>query len=55
MQGAQRKALDVLNYIGLSDAVLKKINRRHVKDKIIAYGGMVLVLLIVFFVWRNTR
>lgn len=55
LKGAQRKALDVLNYIGLSDTVLKKINRRQWTDRIVSYGGMILVLVVVFTVWRLTH
>eukprot|EP00271_Cylindrocystis_brebissonii_P014560 TRINITY_DN35930_c0_g1_i1.p1 TRINITY_DN35930_c0_g1~~TRINITY_DN35930_c0_g1_i1.p1 ORF type:complete len:233 (-),score=38.95 TRINITY_DN35930_c0_g1_i1:1070-1768(-) len=55
LKGAQRRALDVLNYVGLSDAVLKKINRKLWWDRLITYGGMVFTLGVVFVVWRWTR
>ncbi|XP_078443881.1 membrin 12 [Wolffia australiana] len=49
---AQRKALDVLNTVGLSNSLLKLIERRHRTDKWIAYGGMISVTVIVYMFWR---
>ncbi|KAJ8512940.1 hypothetical protein OPV22_003374 [Ensete ventricosum] len=39
LKRAQRKALDILNTVGLSNTVLKLIERRHRVDKWIAYTG----------------
>ncbi|CAI7911502.1 unnamed protein product, partial [Closterium sp. NIES-54] len=55
LKSAQRRALDMLNYVGLSDTVLKKINRRQLVDRAISYGGMLLTLIVIFIVWRWTR
>ena len=41
LQSAQRKLFDVANSLGLSDSVLKVIDRRQKLDKQIVYGGMV--------------
>ena len=41
VQGAHRKALDVLNSLGLSDGLLRVIDRRQRMDRVITYGGMV--------------
>ena len=41
VQAVQRKVLDVLNSVGLSDALLRVIDRRQRLDKWITYGGMV--------------
>ena len=41
VQGAHRKMLDALNSIGLSDSLLRVIERRQFLDKLIVYGGMV--------------
>ncbi|CAL9155499.1 unnamed protein product [Musa hybrid cultivar] len=52
LKRAQRKALDILNTVGLSNTVLKLIERRHRVDKWIAYTGMVITVLVVCaFVW----
>ncbi|KAK7854177.1 membrin-11 [Quercus suber] len=52
---AHRKALDVLNTVGLSNSVLRLIERRHRVDNWIKYAGMILTLAIVFIIWRWTR
>ena len=40
-QAAHRKMLDALNSVGLSDSLLRMIDRRQRTDKWITYGGMV--------------
>lgn len=52
LKRAQRKALDAINTLGLSGTVLKLIERRHRTDKWIAYGGMILVIVVVIAFWR---
>ena len=53
LKGAQRKVLDVLNAVGLSDSVLRIAERRIAVDKLIAYGGMLLItgLLVGLYWW----
>lgn len=41
LQSAHRKVLDTLNSIGLSDSLLRVIDRRQTFDKLLVYGGMV--------------
>ncbi|XP_038883832.1 membrin-11-like [Benincasa hispida] len=48
LKRAQRKALDVLNTVGLSNSVLKLIERRHRVDNWIKYAGMILTIVVVF-------
>ena len=48
LQAAHRKALDVLNSLGLSDSLLRVIDRRQRLDKWITYGGMVRTCLRAF-------
>ncbi|KAL6974585.1 hypothetical protein U1Q18_028769 [Sarracenia purpurea var. burkii] len=52
-QRAQRKALDVLNTVGVSNFVLKLIERRHRVDKWIKYIGMVLTIIILIAIWSS--
>ncbi|KAL6977882.1 Membrin-11 [Sarracenia purpurea var. burkii] len=52
LKRAQRKALDVLNTVGVSNFVLKLIERRHRVDKWIKYIGMVLTIIILIAIWR---
>lgn len=53
LKSAHRKVLDVLNSVGLSDSVLRVAERRIAIDKLIAYGGMLLVtiMLIAGYWW----
>ncbi|XP_010054848.2 membrin-11-like [Eucalyptus grandis] len=55
LKKAQRKALDVLNTVGLSNSVLKLIEKRHRGDRWIKYAGMILTIVILFAFWRWTR
>lgn len=55
LKRAQRKALDVLNTVGLSNSVLKLIERRHRVDKWIAYAGMMITVVVMFIFWRWTH
>ncbi|BDA40502.1 probable Golgi SNAP receptor complex member 2 [Coccomyxa sp. Obi] len=56
LKSAQRKMLDLLNSVGLSDSLLRVIERRQRMDKWITYGGMFLVtcLLIGFWWWYRS-
>ncbi|KAK3149818.1 hypothetical protein QOZ80_3AG0223340 [Eleusine coracana subsp. coracana] len=55
LKSAQRKALDVLNTVGLSNSVLKLIERRHRVDKWIAYAGMIITIVVMIVFWRLTH
>ena len=41
LQDAQRKALDIINSVGLGDSVLKMIEKRQRGDIYLVLGGMV--------------
>ena len=49
LKGAQRRALDVLHTLGLSDTVMRLIERRQSRDKLITYGGMGLVTIVTLW------
>ncbi|XP_031101591.1 membrin-11-like [Ipomoea triloba] len=55
LKRAQRKALDVLNTLGLSNSLLRLIERRNRTDKWIKYAGMVVTIIILVVIWRWTR
>ncbi|KAJ6815446.1 membrin-11-like [Iris pallida] len=55
LKNAQRKALDILNTVGLSNRVLKLVERRHRVDKWIAYTGMITTVVVVYMFWRWTH
>ncbi|KAE9596329.1 hypothetical protein Lal_00048675 [Lupinus albus] len=55
LKSAQRKALDVLNTVGISNSVLRLIERRNRVDQWIKYAGMLLTIIFVFafIFWRR--
>ncbi|CAN6843836.1 unnamed protein product, partial [Brassica oleracea] len=52
---AQRKALDVLNTVGLSNSVLRLIERRNRVDTWIKYVGMIATIVILYLFIKWTR
>ena len=55
LKGVQRKVLDIMGYLGLSDTIMKNANRRDAVDRIIVYGGMLFTLLLIFVIWKYFR
>ncbi|KAH1263619.1 Membrin-11 [Glycine max] len=55
LKSAHRKALDVLNTVGISNSVLRLIERRNRGDQWIKYAGKLLtiIFLIAFVLWRH--
>lgn len=55
LKSAHRKALDVLNTTGISNRVLRLIERRNRVDQWIKYAGMILtiIFLFAFVLWRR--
>ena len=55
IKGVQRKVLDMAQTLGLSNNVLRAIERRECGDKLILYGGMTATLALMWFVFRYMR
>lgn len=55
IKSVQRKVLDILNYLGLSNTIIKVVERRDTVDKWIVYSGMVLITFTIFFVFWYFR
>jgi Golgi SNAP receptor complex protein 2 len=55
LKSIQRKAFDMLNYLGISNTLLKHIEKRDGADKWIVYGGMVLIMLLLVCIWWFLR
>ncbi|XP_057447382.1 membrin-11-like [Lotus japonicus] len=55
LKSAHRKALDILNTVGISNSVLRLIERRNRVDQWIKYAGMLLtvIFLFAFVFWRH--
>jgi len=52
LKSIQRKAFDMLNYLGISNTLMKGVEQRDVVDRWIVIGGMILILVLLYLVWR---
>lgn len=52
LKNAHKKVLDLMNTLGLSNTVMRLIERRTYQDKFILYGGMLFTCVIIFFAIR---
>ena len=55
LKGVQKTTLDMLNYLGISNSLMRSVERRDFVDKWIVYIGMILILLLVLYLvwWRK--
>ena len=51
LKGVHRKVLDMANSLGLSNNVLRLIERRTEQDWVILVVGMVVTCIVMYFVW----
>lgn len=54
-QRAHMKALEISNTLGLSNSLMRVIQRRTTGDRVLVYGGMVVVCVLLYLVFRYTR
>ena len=52
LKGAQKKMLDVLNTLGMSNTVIRLIEKRSEGDKYILIGGMVLTCVVMWLILK---
>ncbi|XP_077108810.1 Golgi SNAP receptor complex member 2 isoform X1 [Ranitomeya variabilis] len=52
LKGTQKKILDVANMLGLSNTVMRLIEKRAFQDKVIMIGGMLLTCVLMFLVFK---
>ena len=55
LKGIERKVLDLANTLGVSNSVMRVIERRQLVDKAIVYGGILLTLWLLWFVFVHLR
>lgn len=55
LKGTQRRVLDMLTTLGVSSSTIRVIERRNVVDRAIVFGGMGVVTVCLFFLWRWVR
>ena len=55
LKGVQKTTLDMLNYLGISNSLMRSVERRDFVDKWIVYVGMILILLLILYLlwWRK--
>ena len=47
----QRKVFDIVNYLGLSNSLMRLVERRDYTDSWMVFGGMFIVSLLLFMIW----
>ncbi|XP_073463759.1 Golgi SNAP receptor complex member 2 isoform X1 [Aquarana catesbeiana] len=52
LKGAQKKILDVANMLGLSNTVMRLIEKRAFQDKAIMIGGMIFTCVVMILVFK---
>jgi Golgi SNAP receptor complex protein 2 len=52
LKGVHRKLLDLANTLGLSNSVIRMIERRAYEDKFVLWGGMLVTTVILFLIWK---
>lgn len=52
LKGTQKKILDVANMLGLSNTVMRLIEKRAFQDKVVMIGGMLLTCVVMFLVFK---
>jgi len=55
LKNVQRRVLDVVNKLGLSNNVMRVIESRQFWDKMLVYGGMLMTLALLWFVFVYLR
>lgn len=55
LKGVQRHVFDMLNYLGVSNSMLKTVERRDVVDKLLVFAGMFLISLLILAIWWFRR
>jgi len=52
LKGVQRRVFDVLNSLGLSNTVIRLIERRSSQDRLVLFAGMIVTCVVMFLVWK---
>jgi Golgi SNAP receptor complex protein 2 len=55
LKSVKRKLFDILNYLGLSNTIIRVVEKRDYVDKLIVYGGMIVIILILILVYCYLR
>lgn len=52
MKSAHRRLLDAANSTGISQSIIKVIQRKSSQDRVIFYGGVVVTFLVIYLCWK---
>ena len=52
LKGVKQKMLSIANQLGMSQPVIRLIGKRADQDKLILWGGIVIVTFILFIIWK---
>jgi Golgi SNAP receptor complex protein 2 len=52
LKGAHKRMLDIVNKLGLTNTVMRLIEKRTYQDKFILFGGMIVTCVIMFLLWK---
>lgn len=55
LKGAHRKLFDIASSVGVSQSLLRVIERRSFWDKLLVYGGMFTTLIFIYLMYSWTR
>lgn len=55
LKSVQKKVFDILNLLGISNSIMRNVEKRDLYDKWIVFGGMFITLLILLFVFLYLR
>ena len=53
LKGAHQKALDMLNLLGISQSVMRVMQRRNITDRYIVYAVTLAFMLLIYYVTRG--
>lgn len=51
LKAAQRKAYDIFNMLGISNSIMRAVEKRDQVDRMVVFAGMFIVSLILVLVW----
>jgi Golgi SNAP receptor complex protein 2 len=51
LKGAHKRVLDIATSLGVSNSLMKIIERRTVGDRVLVYGGSAFIVLLLVAVW----
>jgi Golgi SNAP receptor complex protein 2 len=52
MKSAQRRLLDAANSLGISQSIIRVIQRKSSQDRAVFYGGIVVTFLVIYLCWK---